>query len=190
MRDLSCSRRASKTSWISARRRSIGRGQDRLGQGSVVGREELLRRGRQVVDVARPADAVAAQAARDQAGRLEGSELLQDAGPARADALGDLIGRAGPPVRSAYRTSRRSVDEAPGPRRGRDQRRGRADSPLDHLGVGAVLERVGRGRCPVAGRRVVRRVGGRRRGAAARAGAARRPMADPNAWVPDPWREK
>ena len=68
-------------------------GQDRLGQGPVVGREEVLRRGRQVVHVARAADAVAAQRASDQAGRLERPELLEHAGATGADAVGDLIGR-------------------------------------------------------------------------------------------------
>ena len=44
--------------------------------------------------MARPADAVADGLAADEVGRLERPELLEDAGPAGAEALGELIGRA------------------------------------------------------------------------------------------------
>jgi hypothetical protein len=50
--------------------------EDRLRERPVVGREELLSGHREVVDVARPADAMAAQAAADQSCSLEGSKLL------------------------------------------------------------------------------------------------------------------
>jgi hypothetical protein len=42
--------------------------------------------------VARPADAVTHGLARDEVGSLEGSQLLEHARAARAEALGELIG--------------------------------------------------------------------------------------------------
>ena len=60
----------------------------------VVRREEVLGVGRDVVQVARPADAVAHGLAADEVGGLERPELLEDARPAGADPLGELVGRA------------------------------------------------------------------------------------------------
>ena len=92
--------------------------------------------------MARPADPVAAQTACHQTGRFEGSELLQHARPARADALGDQIRRCRPagPERVQHFTPQ--CGRGPGPRRRRDQRCRRPDSALDHLGVRAVFEGV------------------------------------------------
>jgi alkylation response protein AidB-like acyl-CoA dehydrogenase len=64
------------------------------GQRVVVRREQVLSFSRDVVQVARPADAMPNRLARDEVGRLERSELLEDAGAARAEAFGELIGRA------------------------------------------------------------------------------------------------
>ena len=61
------------------------------GQAVVVRREELLGVLGDVVQVARPADAVAFGPARDEAVGLEESELLEDAGPACSDERRQLI---------------------------------------------------------------------------------------------------
>ena len=70
------------------------RRQEARGQRVVVRREEVLGVGRDVVQVTRPADAVADRLATDELGRLERPELLEDPGPARTQALGQLVGRA------------------------------------------------------------------------------------------------
>ena len=72
----------------------LDRGQQPGREGVVVRREEVLGVGGHVVQVARPADAVTDGLAADEAGRLERPELLEDAGPAGAEALGELVGRA------------------------------------------------------------------------------------------------
>ena len=72
----------------------LDRGEQAGGEAVVVRREEVLGVGRDVVQVARPADAVADGLAADELGRLERAELLEDAGPAGAEALGELVGRA------------------------------------------------------------------------------------------------
>ena len=64
------------------------------GEALVVGREEVLRLGGDVVQVARPPDAVADGLAADEAGRLERPQLLEDAGPAGTKPGGQLVGRA------------------------------------------------------------------------------------------------
>ena len=69
-------------------------GEQAGGQRVVVRWEEVLRFSRDVVQVARPADAMPHGLARDKAGGLERPELLEDAGAARAEAFGELIGRA------------------------------------------------------------------------------------------------
>ena len=94
-------------------------GLDRLDEArrepAVVGREEALRVGGDVVDVARPADAVLLGGVADEARLLERVELLEDAGPARARA--PPRGRrasSGPPGAGGSRIARRSADgEAP-----------------------------------------------------------------------------
>ena len=73
---------------------SLDRGEEARGQGVVVRREEVLRVGRDVVQVARPADAVADGLAGDEVGGLERAELLEHAGPAGPDPPGQLVGRA------------------------------------------------------------------------------------------------
>ena len=70
-------------------------GQQTGRQRVVVGREEVLGVGGDVVQVARPADAVADGLAADEVGGLERPELLEDAGPAGADPFGELVRRAG-----------------------------------------------------------------------------------------------
>ena len=70
-------------------------GQQAGRQGVVVGREEVLGIGGDVVQVARPADAVADRLAADEAGRLERPKLLEHAGPAGADPFGELVRGAG-----------------------------------------------------------------------------------------------
>ena len=72
----------------------LDRGEEARGEGVVVRREEVLRVGRDVVQVARPADAVAHGLAGDEVGGLERAELLEHAGPARAEPPGQLVGRA------------------------------------------------------------------------------------------------
>ena len=67
-------------------------GQQPGGEGVVVRREEVLGVGRHVVQVARPADPVADGLAADEMGVLERPELLEDAGPAGAEPLGELVG--------------------------------------------------------------------------------------------------
>ena len=67
------------------------RGQQTSRQAVVVGREEVLGFGRDVVQVARPADAVADGLTADQVGSLQRPELLEDAGPAGADPFGELV---------------------------------------------------------------------------------------------------
>ena len=69
-------------------------GQQPGGQGVVVRREEVLGVGRHVVQVARPADPVADRLAADEVGGLERPELLEDAGPAGPEPLGELVRRA------------------------------------------------------------------------------------------------
>jgi alkylation response protein AidB-like acyl-CoA dehydrogenase len=69
-------------------------GEQAGGQRVVVRGEQVLRFRRDVVQVARPADAMTHGLARDEVGGLEGPELLQDASAARAEAFGQLIGRA------------------------------------------------------------------------------------------------
>ena len=53
-----------------------------------------LRIRRHVVEMARPPDAVADRPSVDEARRLEGAELLEDAGPACAEGGRQLLGRA------------------------------------------------------------------------------------------------
>ena len=60
----------------------------------VVRREEVLGVRGDVVQVARPADAVADGLAADEVRRLERAQLLEDAGPARAESVGQLVRRA------------------------------------------------------------------------------------------------
>ena len=69
-------------------------GQQAGRQGVVVRREEVLGIGGHVVQVARPADAVADRLAADEAGRLERPKLLEHAGPAGADPFGELVRRS------------------------------------------------------------------------------------------------
>jgi alkylation response protein AidB-like acyl-CoA dehydrogenase len=57
----------------------------------VVGREEVLGIGGDVVQVARPADPVTNRLAAHEMRRLERPELLEDAGPAGADPFGELV---------------------------------------------------------------------------------------------------
>ena len=82
-------------------------------EGVVGGREEVLGIGRDVVQMARPADAVLDRLAAHEMGVLEGSELLQHPRPAGAEAVGELVRRAravhaaaGRAGRVAGRTSR------------------------------------------------------------------------------------
>ncbi len=69
-------------------------GEESRGEGVVVGREEVLGVGRDVVQVARPPDPVADGLAADEMSVLECPELLEDAGPAGTEALGQLVRRA------------------------------------------------------------------------------------------------
>ena len=89
----------------------LDRGQQPGREGVVVGREEVLRVGRDVVQVARPADAVADRLAADEVGRLERPELLEDAGPRLAPRRSaSWSGELGPSSRSRSRSSRRRFD--------------------------------------------------------------------------------
>ena len=60
----------------------------------VVGGKQVLGIGRDVVEVTRPADPVTHGLAADEVGGLERAKLLEDAGPARSETLGELVGRA------------------------------------------------------------------------------------------------
>jgi hypothetical protein len=62
------------------------------GQAVVVGRKEVLGVGRHVVAMARSADPVALHLVGDEAGLLEGMELLEDAGPAGPEMGGQAVG--------------------------------------------------------------------------------------------------
>ncbi len=115
------------------------RRQERLGQSSVVGREEILRRRREVVDVARPADAVSGQTSAHQAGRLEGAQLLEYACSAGSDAIGELIWGCGATCSKCIEDLAPERGRGPGTGRGRYQGRQGADAPHD-LGVRAVHE--------------------------------------------------
>ena len=106
----------------------LDRGQQAGGKRVVVGGEEILGGGGHVVEVARPADAMADGLTGHEVGRLECPELLEDAGPARAEALGELVGRARAVEAEAKqqvaaqvrRALRRAASERPeGARRGR-----------------------------------------------------------------------
>ena len=99
------------------------RGEQTRGEPVVVRRERDLGVGRDVVQVARPADAVADGPAVDEPRRLERAELLEDAGPARAEARGELFGRG-------CAVAAELDEDVPAERRGpgRD-RSGRADRP-------------------------------------------------------------
>ena len=89
------------------------RGEQTRGEPVVVRRERDLGVGRDVVQVARPADAVADGPAVDEPGRLERAELLEDAGPARAEARRRAVrARSGRRGGARTRMSRRS-DEVP-----------------------------------------------------------------------------
>ena len=101
-------RRAAKICSIRsvAAHRLDGREQAR-GEAVVVGREELLGVGGDVVQVARPADAVAHGPARDECVRLERAELLEDARPAGAEGRREVVRRGGPGLRRCTRMSRR-----------------------------------------------------------------------------------
>ena len=74
----------------------LDRGQQAGRQAVVVRREEVLRVGGDVVQVARPADAVADRLAADEVRGLERAELLEDARAAGAEPGGQLVGRARP----------------------------------------------------------------------------------------------
>ena len=140
-RSPSWRRRAAKTSLeqvVAAdrldRREQAGR------QAVVVGREEVLGVGGDVVQVARPADAVADGLAADEVGRLERPELLEDAGPAGAEPRRELVGRAraADPERAA-RSSRRRLGRAverpwPARRRVAGAELGRAGAATDGWG--------------------------------------------------------
>ena len=69
--------------------------------------------------MARPADAVADGLAADEVGGLERPELLEDAGPARAEALGELVGRARAVEAEAQRGGRGGASMGPPGRVGR-----------------------------------------------------------------------
>ena len=71
-------------------------GQEARGEPVVVAREEVLGLGRDVVQVARPADTVAFGPAHHELGGLERPELLEDARPARAEPGGELVRRGRP----------------------------------------------------------------------------------------------
>ena len=71
----------------------VDRRQEARGQAAVVRREELLRLRRDVVEVARPADAVTDRLTAHESRGLEGPELLQDTGPTRADGGRELVRR-------------------------------------------------------------------------------------------------
>ena len=73
--------------------RADGR-QQPVGETVVVGREQVLGGIRDVVDVARPADAVADGPPAHEAGRLQRVELLQHARAARAEPGREVLGRA------------------------------------------------------------------------------------------------
>ncbi len=66
------------------------------GEGVVIRREQLLGGRCHVVEVAWAAHAVANRLAADQLGCLQRAQLLEHPGPARADALGQLVGRTRP----------------------------------------------------------------------------------------------
>ncbi len=70
-------------------------GQQAGSQAVVVGREEVLGVGRDVVQVARPADPVTDRLPAHEMGGFECPELLEDARPAGPDALGELVRGAG-----------------------------------------------------------------------------------------------
>jgi len=89
--------------------------------------------------VARPADAVATQAATDQARRLERAQLLEHAGPAGSHPIGDLIRGSGPARSEGVQNLTTERGRGAGAGRRRHERRHGVDS-LDDLGVGAVLE--------------------------------------------------
>ena len=99
------------------------RGEQTRGEPVVVRRERDLGVGRDVVQVARPADAVADGPAVDEPRRLERAELLEDPGPARAEARGKLFG-------GGCAVAAELHEDVPAERRGpgRD-RSGRADRP-------------------------------------------------------------
>ena len=63
-------------------------------EGVVGGREQVLGIGRDVVQVPRPADAVLHGLAAHEMGVLERSKLLEDPGPAGAEARRELVRRA------------------------------------------------------------------------------------------------
>ncbi len=101
-RSASCSR--TRTAQLAAARREDlleqlvaadrpDRGEESRRQRVVRGREEVLGIGGDVVEVARPPDAVLHRLAAHEARRLERTKLLEDAGPARAQAHGKLVGR-------------------------------------------------------------------------------------------------
>ena len=69
------------------------RGQEPRRQPVVVGREQVLGVGGDVVQVARPPHAVADRGPRHEAGHVQGPELLGDAAAARPDGRGDDVGR-------------------------------------------------------------------------------------------------
>ena len=69
--------------------------EERSGEAVVIGREEVLGVGRHVVQVPWPANPVALHGVVDEAGLFERAELLEDAGPARAEVVGEAIRRHG-----------------------------------------------------------------------------------------------
>ena len=81
----------------------LDRREQARGEAVVVRREEVLRVRRDVVQVARPADAVADRLAADEVRGLERAELLEDAGPAGAE-RGRRAGRASSGRRCRRRT--------------------------------------------------------------------------------------
>jgi len=66
------------------------------GEAAVIGREQFLGFGRDVVEVARPADAVPFRDVADQAGILERVQLLQDTRSGGAEGRGQRVGRGRP----------------------------------------------------------------------------------------------
>ena len=92
--ELSSSRREDLVEQVFAADRLDG-GQQTRRQGVVVGWEQILSVGRDVIEVTWTAHAVTDRLAAHEVCRLERPELLEDTGPAGADPLGQLIRRAG-----------------------------------------------------------------------------------------------
>ena len=104
------------------------------GQAVVVRREERLGVGRDVVQVARPADPVTDALAADEMGLLERPKLLEDAGPTGPDRDGKLVRRRGSVAAKAFQ------DVAPEDAR-RDEH-GRGRTRQRRAGGGVVGSRV------------------------------------------------